>query len=176
MNKSTIIFWSIVMIAAVTIFVRYLTNKPILVNGDKARDIAGQTTSGDIINLRQYEGHYILLEFWGSWCAPCRKQNKTIRQIGEKYADRHFKHNAGFKLVFFALEDDMGSWLKGIDKDSLNDFIHMVDTNRMEAEAALQYGIKSIPASFLIDPNFTIIGVNPDEKTITDILEANLAR
>lgn len=176
MRRTSFIFWGIVIVLAGTIFINYLMNKPKLVNGDTARDISGMTVEGDTVSLSELRGDYILLEFWGSWCGPCRRQNPKLRAIGERYMDKTFADSAGFTLVFYALEDNTSGWKNAIDKDQLGDFVHMVDINRMSAAAADAYGVKSIPTSFLIDPQFKIIGVNPDEKTITDILEGKIQR
>ena len=152
----------------------YWWHKPSLVNGDVAKDLAGVNGMGDSLRMSDWKGHYILLEFWGSWCGPCRKKHPETRQLYERYKDKSFKDGKGFTVFSYALEDKYEDWNKAVEKDDLIWESHILDLDRMQALGAQVYGVRSIPSSFLIDPEFRIIGVNLEFAAIRDILDRRM--
>jgi thiol-disulfide isomerase/thioredoxin len=169
--KRVIILILVVVIAA---YGYYRWHKPTLVNGDIAKDISGINGTGGSLKLSDWKGHYILLEFWGSWCGPCRKKHPEITKLYAEYKEKSFKEGKGFTIVSYALEDKLEDWKRAVDKDGLIWPGHIVDLNRMQAEGAQIYGVRSIPSSFLIDPEFRIIGVNLEAQAIRDILDRRI--
>jgi thiol-disulfide isomerase/thioredoxin len=154
-----------------SIYIRYLYHKPRLVNGDVAIEIKGVNHQGDSVRLTDLTGKYILLEFWGSWCAPCRKNNPVIVDLYQDYKEKKFRDADGFSVFYFALDDDEQSWRNAIIKDNLTWPYHMMGSGKFDNEIAGLYGIRSVPSSFLLGPDLTIIGVNPDERDIRKILD-----
>jgi len=172
-NLSIIIF---VFLGAVSIMVYYQWKKPSLVNGDNALEVSGVSLGGDIITLSQFKGDYILLEFWGSWCGPCRKNHPKLVQLHQEFADQSFDRGASFHIFSYALEESEAAWKNAILKDKLSWTSHAADFDLMKSTAANSYGVRSIPANFLIDPDFRIIGVNLDDRSIRDILLRRLVK
>lgn len=107
-------------------------------------------TSGNLVSLVQFKGRYTLLDFWASWCVPCRAENPNLKMVYEKFK------NLGFTVLGISLDKDKKSWLEAIRQDSLN-WTHISDLNFWANPLVKLYGVHSVPANFLIDPNGKII-------------------
>ena len=121
--------------------------------GDQFADFEMADQNGKSQKLSDIKGKAILLEFWSSWCGPCRKENPNLVRTYKKFQPK------GFKIFAVSLDEDKDSWLKAIEKDSLN-WTHVSDLKSDENEASLIYGINGIPDNFLIAENGEIIGRN----------------
>ena len=119
--------------------------------GEKYVDFEMTDSNGQLKNLSDIKGKIILLEFWASWCGPCRQENPNLVKTYEKYNPK------GFEIFAVSLDMDKNSWIKAIEDDRLN-WGHVSDLKGNENEASLIYGINGIPDSFLIDENGVIIG------------------
>jgi thiol-disulfide isomerase/thioredoxin len=124
--------------------------------------------NGDSLKLSEIKGKTILLEFWSSWCSPCRKENPNLVKTYKKFKPK------GFEIFAVSLDEDKNSWLKAIEKDRLN-WKHVSDLKGDGNEASLIYGINGIPDNFLIAENGEIIGrdLRGEEldKKLTEVLE-----
>lgn len=118
--------------------------------GEKFVDFEMADTQGKPIRLSEMLGKYTLLEFWSSWCGPCREFNPELVQEYELYRDK------GFVILNVSLDTNKEKWLRAIEKDSLT-WQNVSDLNGWQNEAALIYGVDAIPENFLIDGNGTII-------------------
>ncbi|GAB4293218.1 MAG: TlpA disulfide reductase family protein [Marinilabiliales bacterium] len=118
-----------------------------------APDIAEPSPDGDTIRLSSLRGKYVLLDFWASWCAPCRRENPNLVKNYNKY------HDKGFEIYQVSLDKNKNDWVKAIKDDGLN-WIHVSDLQFWNCKAAKMYNVQSIPANFLIDPEGKIIAVN----------------
>lgn len=105
------------------------------------------------MKLSELEGKTILLEFWASWCAPCRKENPRLVQTYNKY------HQKGFEIFAVSTDEKKKPWIRAIKKDSL-DWYHVNDFKGNGNIASLIYGIKTLPESYLIDKNGIIVAKN----------------
>lgn len=119
--------------------------------GDRFTDINLNTPEGKIIKLSDHLGKVTLLEFWASWCGPCRKQNPELVKTYKKY------HSQGFDIVGISLDFSKEDWEDAIAKDSLS-WIHGSDLKGRNSLPAIIYGINAIPDNYLIDSNGIIIG------------------
>jgi peroxiredoxin len=128
----------------------YITlNKNIKI-GDKYADFSEQNTQGENIKLSDFNGKVVLLEFWGSWCGPCREGNPELAKIYNEF------NRKGFEILGVAAETNKEQWLKAIETDKLP-WANVTDFNGDKNKAALIYGISYYPANFLIDRNGIII-------------------
>lgn len=118
--------------------------------GTLAQNFSQKDTAGKIVSLASFKGQYILLDFWASWCGPCRMENPNVVK-----AYQLFK-NKNFTVIGISLDESKSSWLKAIKKDQLF-WTQLSDLKYFYNEVAQLYKVSSIPANFLIDPNGVII-------------------
>lgn len=112
-------------------------------------------TSGKNISLTNYKGKYVLLDFWASWCGPCRQENPIVVKAWQQYKDRSFD-------VLSVSLDESGkrdAWIKAIHQDQLT-WQHVSNLKYWDDDVAKLYMVRSIPQNFLIDPKGKIIAVN----------------
>jgi peroxiredoxin len=110
-------------------------------------------TTGKSVALSSLRGKYVLVDFWASWCGPCRKENPNVVAAYQKY------HDKGFEILGVSLDDKKRLWEKAINADNLT-WYHVSDLKGWKNEAAGLYSIKSVPTSFLLDKDGKIIAKN----------------
>lgn len=128
--------------------------------GDKAIDLAFASPEGKTISMSSLKGKVVLLDFWASWCGPCRMENPNIVAAYNKYKDVKFKGAKGFTIYSVSLDQNKDAWMKAIEKDKLAWPYHVSDLGGWQSKPAQIYRVNSIPASFLLDENGVIIGKN----------------
>lgn len=121
--------------------------------GDMAPDITLADTSGIMLSLSQFRGKVILLDFWASWCGPCRRENPNVVKTYAKYKDK------GFYVFGVSLDNDGKRWKEAIIKDNLT-WAHISDLKGWQSYGAQLYQVKGIPQTYLIDANGKIIAKN----------------
>jgi len=119
-----------------------------------APEIALPNPEGDTIKLSSTRGAYVLLDFWAAWCAPCRAENPNLVKAWNQYKNR------GFQIYQVSLDKTREAWLKGIEDDGLDKWIHVSDLGYWNSSVVPLYKIESIPANYLLDKNGRIIATN----------------
>ncbi|WP_461790662.1 redoxin domain-containing protein [Pedobacter sp.] len=118
--------------------------------GSKAIDFTMKDSNGKAIDLASLSGKYVLLDFWASWCGPCREEHPNLIAAYEKYRAK------GFTILSVSIDTEKSKWLEAIVKDKLT-WVQVADLKGNKGEVYLKYGITSIPANFLIDPDGIVI-------------------
>lgn len=127
--------------------------------GQKAPELILDNPSGKKLELSSiYKDRIVLLDFWASWCGPCRRANPRLVALYDRYKDKEFKTaKKGFTIVSVSLDNNKDAWKKAIAADSLRWEYHMVDPGGWYAKAAEEYGVGFIPQAFLIGPDGKVI-------------------
>ncbi|ERJ57612.1 hypothetical protein M472_02415 [Sphingobacterium paucimobilis HER1398] len=125
----------------------------ILVPGENAFDFAQPDANGKLIKLSDFRGKYVLLDFWASWCVPCRNENPNVLKAYDRF------HDKNFEILAVSLDNEKENWLKAIEEDKLP-WYHVSDLKGWQNAASTLYAIRGIPANYLIDPQGKIIAQN----------------
>jgi peroxiredoxin len=123
--------------------------------GKIAMDFTQNDTLGNPVTMSSFRGKYLLIDFWASWCGPCRAENPNVVKVFNKFKDKGF-HILGVSLD---REGQKDKWLKAIHDDKL-EWSHVSDLKFWDNAVSKQYGIKAIPQNLLLDPTGKIIGKN----------------
>jgi thiol-disulfide isomerase/thioredoxin len=139
--------------------------------GSTAANFSAADINGKQLNLSDFKGNYVLLDFWASWCVPCRKGNPHLKELYSKYKDR------GFEIIGVSDDDsNHDAWHKAVEKDGLPwrhvlrgfDRQKLMKNEPNEKDISEKYGIHSLPTKILIDPNGVIIGRYDEQENALD--------
>jgi len=128
-------------------------------------DFAMADVNGKPVKLSSFKGKYVLVDFWASWCAPCRKENPNVLANYKKY------HNKGFEVLGVSLDSKKEPWLKAIQADGLT-WIHVSDLKGWNNAAAEEFGVKVVPSNFLLDKDGKVIAKNIREEQLSNKLKS----
>lgn len=131
--------------------------------GTQAPDFTMNDPEGNPVSLSSFQGKYLLIDFWASWCAPCRRENPNVVEAYNKFKDKDFD------ILGVSLDQKKDAWLKAIEEDKLA-WTHVSDLKYWQNEVAQLYGVNSIPHSVLLDPQGKIIAKNLRGQELLDKL------
>ena len=170
-GKGTII--SIVFVA-IFLAARFYYFKPSVGKGEKAPPITSTLINGNAFDLDQLENRFVLVDFWGSWCGPCRRENPNLVSLYTKFNEQKFKNASGFDIVSVAIDKSESALLKAIERDGLKWPYHIFDkaTSLRFFNGPISdiWGVNEIPQKFLIGPEGNIILTNPTMIELNDFL------
>ena len=114
---------------------------------------------GDSISLASLKGKVVLLDFWASWCMPCRAANKKLVKLYGKYKKQ------GFEIFSVSVDNKKNDWMKAIEKDKIT-WLQVNDPQQSGAPSAVNWGISYLPTTFLINKNGDVVVIDPTEKQL----------
>lgn len=136
--------------------------------GDYAPEIALPSVNGDTLRLSSLKGKVVLLDFWASWCGPCRNSNKKVAKLYSKFK------NKGFEIFAVSIDANRNNWIKAIRQDKIN-WLQVNDPGDWNARIVAQWNIYGIPTSYLIDKEGKFVAMDLREedleKTLKEMLE-----
>jgi len=132
--------------------------------GNQAPEIELKGTEGNMIRLSDFKAKIVLIDFWASWCLPCRKANPELEKLYQKYKDE------GFTILGVSLDSKETSWLAAIKKDKIS-YPQVIDSKNWNSKIVESYGVDKLPASFLINETGKIIALNPSQSQIEKALK-----
>ena len=132
--------------------------------GDALPAISLQNDKDTTVKLSSVKGKVLLVDFWASWCAPCRMANKNLVKLNQKYKSQ------GLEIVSISIDTDKTKWLKAIAKDKMT-HTQLIDAKGFKAPTAVKFGVEALPAVYLFDKAGKLIAINPTEKQIIENLK-----
>ena len=134
---------------------------------DNRLDFTVASLKGDSIKLSSLKGKILLLDFWASWCGPCRISNKQLVKLYSKYKDK------GFEILGVSLDDESKNWKKAVSKDKIT-WLQGIDSGGWDALAPIKWQVDALPTSFLINKDGDVVAINLEkndlEKKIKELL------
>ena len=131
---------------------RYLKKVDVVI-GERMPDFSQQDQFGKSVSIAEFKGKYVLIDFWASWCIPCRKENPNVVSAYAKY------HSKGFQILAVSLDTSKSSWLKAIKNDNLS-WTHVSDLGGWENEVSRMLKVSEVPSNILVDQNGIVIAKN----------------
>jgi thiol-disulfide isomerase/thioredoxin len=143
-------------------------NQPTI--GSLAPDFSGPNPDGTSISLSDVKSKVILLDFWASWCAPCRVENPSLVSLKKKYS------NKDFEIVGVSLDRDRESWVNAIENDKIKNWVHVSNLKFWSEPIAKLYKVIKMPTTFVLDENKNVIGIDVKGDDLDNLIAQQLAK
>jgi thiol-disulfide isomerase/thioredoxin len=155
------IILTLIILVTTNLFGQKKANLEGIAIGNMAPEIELPTVDSEDFKLSQLNGKLVFVNFWTSWCSPCRKKAPEMIKVFEKYKDMDFEDGEnGFEIVYVSLDKNQIAWENSIKKDGIDDFLNVGDMKGWKSATAKTYNIQKIPSSVLLDGEGKIIAVN----------------
>jgi thiol-disulfide isomerase/thioredoxin len=129
--------------------------------GDSIPNLQLMNTKNEEILISSFKGKLVLIDFWASWCAPCRKANKKMVQLHATSYNR-------IEIIGISLDKDRSKWIAAIEKDKIK-YTQLIDPNGFDAKTALIFGVEELPTTYLFNNDGKLIAINPFEEQLLNL-------
>jgi thiol-disulfide isomerase/thioredoxin len=164
MNKTLKSLLAIAVVYLLISFGKQWYMTPKFDSGEQIPAFTATLKNGEEFSLSDLQGNMVLLDFWGSWCGPCRAKNPDLVNIYDQYHGKKFKDFKDFEIVSVGIDKKEAAWKKAIDRDNLHWNHHILDvaTNLkfFNGVVAKEFGVKEVPSNYLLNAKGEIVGVN----------------
>jgi len=140
--------------------------------GDKAPELSYKNPDGKNMSLSSIKNKIVLIDFWASWCGPCRRENPNLVQAFKKFNKTKFEEGNGFEIYSLSLDKTKKAWVKAINQDQLFWQYHVSDLGGWQSEGSKKYNIRSIPSNIIINGKGIIIAKNLKGQALQRFLES----
>lgn len=154
--------------------VRYFYFKPGVKVAQDCPPISRPLADGSPFDLQHLKGKYVLIDFWGSWCRPCRVEAPLLKQFYKEWHDKSFKDAQGFEVLSIAIESNRAAWEEARIEDTAYWPYHILELDQFNSALVKSFGVKMIPSKFLLDPNLRIIGIDQSFEEMGELLSRKL--
>ncbi|MGI8634076.1 MAG: peroxiredoxin family protein [Segetibacter sp.] len=128
--------------------------------GSKAPDVSLPNAKGEIVNLSSLRGKVVLLDFWASWCGPCRQNNRRMIPVYKQYKDK------GLEVYAVSIDGNKNAWSRAVEQDKM-DWLQVIDVKAERGNELTQtWNLQYIPSTFLIDKEGKIVAVGPEKDEL----------
>jgi thiol-disulfide isomerase/thioredoxin len=152
----------------------YFYKSPKFDSGESAPNFSSTLINGSKFNLSDLQGDYVLLDFWGSWCGPCRRESPNLVKLHNQFSNVKGSDGASFHILSVAVETDEKRWKKAIEQDRLSWPLHIYETGRFKSPIVSQYGVNEIPTKYLLGKDGNVLFTNPSFEEIEMFLADKL--
>ena len=163
-----------ILVLVVALAGRYFYFKPKFDSGEDLPNFSATLLNGEDMKLSDLRGKYVLVDFWGSWCGPCRAENPHLVNLYKKYNGHKFKNADDFEILSVGIEKREERWKRAIEKDGLIWKYHVLDITEsfkfFNSEIASQFGVKQLPSKYLLNEKGVIISVDPTIEELDALL------
>ncbi|MBB1193645.1 TlpA family protein disulfide reductase [Flavobacterium sp. SOK18b] len=135
-----------------------------LKTGDALPNVQLSNDKDVAVTLESFKGKVVLVDFWASWCGPCRQANKKLVPFYNAHK------NENFEIVGISLDTNKAKWIAAIEKDKLA-YPQLIDAKGFDAKTALLFGVEGLPSSYLFDTSGKLVATNPTEEIILTFLK-----
>ncbi len=132
--------------------------------GDAMPSIKLKSNTNNEVNITALKGKFVLVDFWASWCAPCRLGNKKLVKLFNTIDKNEIE------IIGISLDTDKSKWLKAIEKDKIK-FTQLIDPKGFDANTALKFGVEELPSKFLFNSDGILVAKNPSEEEIMKLIK-----
>ncbi|WP_207492584.1 TlpA family protein disulfide reductase [Aridibaculum aurantiacum] len=147
----------ILLLLTATIHFTVIAQPPV---GAKAPEFTLADANGKNISLASLKGKVVMVDFWASWCRPCRQSNKELLPVYEKFRSR------GFEVLGVSVDERKGAWINAVKQDKIK-WLQVLDPEASRGSRLMQvYNVQFIPSTFLLDKHGVVVAVNPGREEL----------